>query len=251
MRDSAEVLETRPPKPVAVLEADPELGDRLGQIERARAERPSVASTLRRDAGVWDAAEDAEHGRDGLGLLVLEGTLFRRVGLRDRYAAELLGIGDILQPAAHDGEEAMLPFEARWRILSPLRLAILDLDWMTRMAPFPAVTAEITRRVMVRSRRMAVMFVIAQHPRLTERLRLFFWELADRYGRVRSDGVVLDLDLTHEMVGHLIGSRRPSISKALSELEKHGYLRRESGKWLLLGSPPELGNTQPGPSNNA
>jgi CRP/FNR family cyclic AMP-dependent transcriptional regulator len=234
------VLEARQTKPVAVLKADPDLGARLGAQDLARAVRPSLASTLRRDPGMWDAAQDAEHGRDGLGLLVLEGTLMRRVGMRERFAAELLGPGDILQPAAHDGEEAMLPFETRWRILSRLNLAVLDLRWMERMAPFPAVTAEITARVMVRSRRMAVMFAIAQHPRLTDRLRLFFWDLADRYGRVRPDGVLLELELTQEMIGHLVGGRRPSVSKALSELEGDGLIRRDRGRLLLLGDPPKL-----------
>lgn len=234
------MLETRPSKPVAVLRADPDLGARLTAAEHPHAERRSLASTLRREPGMWNAAEDAEHGRDGLGLLVLEGALVRRVGMRERFSAELLGPGDILQPAAHDGEEAVLPFETRWRILSPLALAVLDLEWMTRMSPFPSVTAEITARVMVRSRRLAVTFAIAQHPRLTDRLRLFFWDLADRYGRVRPDGVLLEVDLTHEVIGHLVGGRRPSISSALSELERGGHLRRDDGRLLLLGDPPDL-----------
>jgi CRP-like cAMP-binding protein len=234
------VLHAPRSKPVAVLKADPDLGSRLTADELPRAQRLSLAATLRRESGMWDASEDAEPGRDGLGLLVLEGTLMRRVGMRDRFAAELLGPGDILQPAAHDGEDAMLPFETRWRIMSPLTLAILGLDWMTRMASFPAVTAEITARVMVRSRRLAATFAIAQHPRLTDRLHLFFWDLADRYGRVRPDGVALELDLTQEMIGHLVGGRRPSISKALSELEADGRLRRDRGSLLLLGQPPQL-----------
>jgi CRP/FNR family transcriptional regulator, cyclic AMP receptor protein len=225
----------------AVLASDPELGERLDPPRRAQAERLSVARVLRRDAGRWQAAEDAEHGRDGLGLMVLEGILVRRVGLRDHFGAELLSVGDLLQPSEHDGEYATLPFEATWRVLSPLCLAVLDLDWMTRMAPFPEVGAEITRRLMVRSRRLAVMLAIAQHRRLEDRLRLFFWELADRYGRVGPDGVRLDLDITHALIAHLVGARRPSTSAALARLERSGYLRHRGRTWLLLGDPPELG----------
>jgi CRP-like cAMP-binding protein len=225
---------------VAVLKADPDLGAKLTEVELARAASLSLARTLRREVGTWDAAEDAGYGRDGLGLLVLDGILVRRVGLRERFAAELLGPGDVLQPAAHDGEEAMLPFETRWRILSRLRVAVLDLEWMARMAPFPAVAAEITARVMVRSRRLAVMFAISQHPRLTDRLRLFFWDLADRYGRVGPGGITLELELTQETIGHLVGGQRPSVSKALSELEAEGHLRRDGGRVVLLGEPPQL-----------
>ena len=224
-----------------VLGVDPELAERLEASRRVHAERLSVARVLRRAAGIWDAKENAEPGRDGLGLLVVGGVLVRRVGLEGRYGAELLSVGDLLQPAAHDGEEAVLPFEATWRVLSPLRLAVLDLAWMRRMAPFPEVTAEITRRVMVRSRRLATMLAIAQHHRLEDRLRLFFWELADRYGRVGPDGVRLDLTLTHELIGHLVGAHRPSISAALARLERNGHIARRGRHWVLLGEPPGPG----------
>lgn len=225
---------------VAVLAADPELAGRLHGSRGAHAERLSVAIALRREAGRWQAKEDAAYGRDGLGLLVVEGPLVRRVGLGDRFGAELLSVGDLLQPSEHDGEEATLPFEATWRVLAPLRLAVLDLEWMTRMAPFPEVMAGLARRLMRRSRRLATMLAIAQHHRLEDRLRLMFWELADRYGRVGPDGVRLELDLTHELISHLVGAHRPSVSTALSRLERRGYVVRRGRGWLLLGSPPGL-----------
>lgn len=223
---------------LSVLEVDPELGERLDAPRRERATRLSVARVLRRDPGIWHATHDAEHGREGLGLLVLGGVLVRRVALQRRYGAELLSVGDLLQPAAHDGAEAVLPFEASWRVVSPLRLAVLDLAWMTRMAPFPEVTAEITRRVMVRSRRLASILAIAQHHRLEDRLRFVFWELAERYGRVGPEGVLLDLTLTHELLSHLVGAYRPSISAALARLERSGQITRRGRRWVLLGEPP-------------
>jgi CRP/FNR family cyclic AMP-dependent transcriptional regulator len=226
---------------VAVLTVDPDLASRLSEPRRAHAERMSVAVVLQREPGVWWAKEDAAPARDGLGLLVLEGTLVRRVGLEGRYGAELLSVGDVVQPSEHDGEDATLPFEATWRVLSPLRLAVLDLRWMGRMAPFPEVTAELTRRVLARSRRLASMLAIAQHHRLEDRLRLFFWQLADRYGRVGPDGVRLDVSLTHDLISHLVGAHRPSVSSALARLERAGHVRRLDRGWLLTGEPPSVG----------
>ncbi|MGZ4277598.1 MAG: helix-turn-helix domain-containing protein [Solirubrobacteraceae bacterium] len=223
---------------VQVLAADPELGEALGGARLNRAVTASVAAVLRRDPGSWDAKEDADVARNGIGLLVVEGMLVRRIGLEGRYGAELLSSGDVLQPARHDGEEATLPLEAGWRVLTPLTLAILDLDWLVRMAPFPEVAVALVTRVMVRSRRLASMLAIAQHHRLEDRLRLIFWELADRYGRVGPDGVRLDVDLTHELLSHLVGAHRPSVSAALGRLEGQGGIRRSGRGWLLLGSPP-------------
>jgi CRP/FNR family transcriptional regulator, cyclic AMP receptor protein len=225
---------------IAVLRADPALADRLEGARRARAEGLSVARVVRRDPGIWETADDADHARDGLGLLVVEGTLVRRVGMAGRQGAELLSVGDLLQPARHDGEEATLPFDATWRVLTPLRLAVLDLAWMARMAPYPEVMAEIASRIMLRSRRLASLLAIAQQHRLDDRLQLLFWQLADRYGRVGPGGVRLELDLTHELIGHLAGAHRPSVSVALARLQGAGVLRLEAGRWVLLGPAPKL-----------
>jgi CRP-like cAMP-binding protein len=221
-----------------VLVVDPELGQALAAARRDRAAPASVAAVLRREPGSWDARQDADAARAGIGLLVVEGMLVRRIGLEGRYGAELLSSGDVLQPAQHDGEEAALPLEAGWRVLTPLTLAILDLDWLVRMAPYPEIVVALVKRVMIRSRRLASMLAIAQHHRLETRLRLTFWELADRYGRVGPDGVRLDLDLTHELLSHLVGAHRPSVSAALGRLEQQGAIRRSGRGWLLLGPPP-------------
>ena len=223
---------------ISVLRVDLELGERLGDERRARAERASVAEVIRREGRTWMAKDDADIGRDGLGLLVVEGTLVRRVGLESRFCAELLSAGDIVQPSQHDGEEATLPFEATWRLLEPLRLAVLDLAWMNRMAPFPEVMSDLAARIMVRSRRLASLLAISHHHRLDDRLRLLLWELADRYGRVCTDGVRLDLPLTHELVADLVGAHRPSVSVAIGRLERSGHMYREDHKWFLTGSPP-------------
>ena len=82
------------------------------------------------------------------------------------------------------------------------------------------------------------MLVIAQQPRLQDTLMLFFWELADRYGRVHPDGVHVGLALTHELISYLVGARRPSVSTALGRLQGEGRIRREGRQWILLGDPP-------------
>ena len=69
---------------------------------------------------------------------------------------------------------------------------------------------------------------------------MLFWELADRYGHVHADGVHLDLPLTHEVLSHLAGARRPSVSGALTRLADEGRLRRSGRHWVLSGDPPPL-----------
>jgi CRP/FNR family cyclic AMP-dependent transcriptional regulator len=233
----------------SVLAEDRELSDAVSEGRRARASQASVASVVEVRAGHWNAAENAELGRGGFGLLILDGVLVRRVGLDGRYGAELLGRGDLLRPWEHDGGGSIVPFETAWRVVAPVRLAVLDLRWAAHMAPFPEVAGLLTGRVMDRSRRLAMLMAIAQHPKLDQRLWLLFWELADRYGVVHPDGVRLELPITHETLSHLAAAQRPSVSSALGRLARRGVLRREGAVWLLTGDPPALpgGHGRAGP----
>jgi CRP-like cAMP-binding protein len=230
---------------VTVLEHDGELADLVEPERRPAAARSSLARVLHVPRGTWAARDSAGEADAGHGLLVLGGILVRRVGLEGRQAAELLGPGDLLRPLEHDGEQATLPFEASWRVLVPLRLAVLDRRWSARMAPFPEVAIGLTARAMLRSRRLANMFLIAGYPHLEDRLWLLLWELADRYGTVRHDGVHVPVPMTHQVLSELAGARRPAVSAALARLTER--VERVRDGWLLYGDPP---NSSPSPGES-
>jgi CRP-like cAMP-binding protein len=237
---------------VPVLDEDRALAELIPDRERGPARAASSAALLERPAGNWDAIADADVARSGFGLLVLGGVLMRRVGFEGRYGAEVLGPNDLLRPWESDGDVGgLLPFEAQWRAMTPVRLAVLDLAWATRMAPYPRLAGELTGRALARSRRLAASMAIVQLPRLDERLWLLFWELADRYGRVHVDGVHLDLPLTHEMLSHLAAARRPSVSGAVTRLTESGRLRRAGRAWVLAGGPPRTATIDDLPADSA
>ncbi len=220
-----------------VLDADRDLAELVPEPRLPVARLASVAAVLDVRTGIWDARLDADRARDGYGLLVLEGVIVRRVGYGGRFGAELLADGDLLRPWEFDGDET-LGFETGWRVLHPTRMAVLDLHWTERMAPFTRVGPALAGRALIRSRRLAAMMAIAQQPRLDDRLWMLFWELADRHGKVHPDGVHLDLPLTHEVLSHLVAARRPSVSGALTKLAAQGRLQRNAGGWVLAGDPP-------------
>jgi CRP-like cAMP-binding protein len=226
------------PQTLNVVLEDRDLADAIAPERRELAVRLGAARLLRVPTGEWNAAEQAGSTRGGYGLLVVSGWLVRRVGIGHRIGAELLGPGDLLRPHEHDGEEATLPFEARWRVLEPMRMAVLDQTWSRRMAAVPEVGIEIAARAMRRSWRAVNALAIAQHARLDEALHLLLWELADRYGVVRPDGVHLGVPLTHELLAHLAAARRPSVSAALSRLSEAGLVARSGRGFVLHGEPP-------------
>ena len=84
------------------------------------------------------------------------------------------------------------------------------------------------------------MQAIAHLKRIDDRLLALLWCLAERWGRVSPDGVVVALRLPHRTLGSLVGARRPSVPTALGQLMARGEVeRRPDGGWLLLGNPPE------------
>src|ERR1700759_1271002 len=104
---------------VRLLDADPELGDRLAPEDQQRAGHQLVAEVLRVPAGRWDAAGAVEPGGSPLGLVILGGLLLRRLHLGRRAAPEVLGFGDILRPWDADSAASELPLVARWTVLEP------------------------------------------------------------------------------------------------------------------------------------
>ena len=116
------------------------------------------------------------------------------------------------------------------------------------MAVVPEVGIEIGARAIRRSRRLANTLAVAQHARLDEGLHPLLWELADRYGRVRPDGVHLELPLTHELLAYLAAARRPSISTSMARLTKAGLVERRGRGYVLLGSGPAAMHPRERPS---
>ena len=80
---------------------------------------------------------------------------------------------------------------------------------------------------------------IVQQPRIDLRLQMLFWELADRWGTVRQDGVHVPLPLTHSMLADLVAARRPTVTKALGELSERSAVVWTGADWWLPGEPPD------------
>ena len=223
---------------MALLEEDPDLAGALDGTRLAAAQRELRTAAVDVPTGRWDPAPQVRAARDGFGLLILDGAIARRLGTRRRSGAELIGVGDILRPWQGDNGDSSMPFEISWRVIEPVRLALLDSRFLMRVAPYPEIAAALVGRAVGRSRNVLTHMAIAHHPRVDERLLLLLWHMADRWGRVTPHGVSLSLRLTHELLADLIAVQRPSVTLSLQQLERQGRISREGGKILLIGQPP-------------
>lgn len=197
-----------------------------------------MARALEVPAGPWSPPSEVR-SKFGIGLLILDGLVLRRVGVAGRFGAELLGEGDLLRPWQREDIGTSLPRTAGWRVLRPTRLALLDEEFAVCVAHYPELISTLLARAIRRSRHMAVTMAIVHQPRIDVRLQMLFWELADRWGTVRQDGVHVPVHLTHATLAELIAARRPTVTKALGELADRSAVTWTGSDWVLSGEPPE------------
>jgi len=62
--------------------------------------------------------------------------------------------------------------------------------------------------------------------------------LAERWGVMTPDGIVLPDFLTHSVLAPIVGARRPSVTTSLKRLAEAGTVRRRAdGRWVLGRRP--------------
>jgi hypothetical protein len=231
---------TRSADIVGLLDADPDLGALLSDTRREQAERELVVRTCQLPLGPWDVSRLARATTGHVGLLILDGVLSRELIVADHVSAELLGPGDLVRPWQPASPAGLLPVDTVWSVLSQVTAAVLDRSFAAKVARYPEVTATLFERLSDHSMRLATTQAISQLTSADRRLKALFWHLAERWGRVSADGVIVRLPLTHRILGQLVGACRGTVSTALSELaEREELVHRPDGSWLLRGESDE------------
>jgi CRP-like cAMP-binding protein len=88
---------------------------------------------------------------------------------------------------------------------------------------------------------------IIHQARVEDRLHMLFWQFAGRWGRVRGDGTLLPLRLTHAVLADLVAAQRPTGTSALAALGRRGLVRAVNDGWLLVGEAPERAQSRSAP----
>ena len=240
----------RPPAPSAeigrapLLELDPELGNGLSEDERVRARR-ARRPAHRRAPGPWNETFI------GFALLVVEGLIVRETAVGGRLLPQVLGAGDVLETWPEP--EGVLAAEVSTTVAEQATLVALDSALPAAAGRWPTLMVEVQRRLAMQAHRLAVQGAICQLARVELRVLALLWHLAERWGRVWREGVVLPVKLTHETLGRFVGARRPSVTLAMGQLADDGLVtRRDDGAWVLPPRSQEvlagwLGVPQEGP----
>jgi CRP/FNR family cyclic AMP-dependent transcriptional regulator len=217
---------------VSLLEVEPDLAEVLSDEQRAEARR------------FWLPVAAVDKGGDVAGLLeesgafgaiVLEGMLVQALQISEDPTLRLIGPGSFVPPA--HPPQSMPVVGARLFVPVPSRLVLLGEQLLIAARRWPWIVSSLHARMLEHSERLATQLAICQLPRVEDRLMAMMWLLAESWGRVTPAGTRLRISLSHEVLGGLVGARRPTVTLALSKLAERGSLIRHDDEWLIVEPP--------------
>jgi hypothetical protein len=126
----------------------------------------------------------------------------------------------------------------RLEALSPARITIVSSDSLTVLLRFPSVAEAILDAFAEALRERQATIRNCAHVRHSERVVEKLLQLARTYGRAVPGGVRIDFPLTHQLLADMVGSARETVSLALSDLAREGFLHRQH-QWFVLRVDPD------------
>jgi CRP-like cAMP-binding protein len=226
------------PLAISLFEAEPDLLECVPEEDRDMALRVGRLRGTHIEPGAW--TPEPVDGEPAFAHVITEGALVGTLHIGDRESARIIGPGDLFDPIRPAGR--LLSIEQSWRALQPTTILALDGRFLAMARRWPHLTVAIQQRLCDEATSAAVLAAIGHLPRVEQRVLGLLWHLADRFGRVGQDGMIIDLPLTHAELGRLVGARRPTVTLALQDLRSAGQLeRRDEGSWWLAeGSRAKL-----------
>jgi CRP-like cAMP-binding protein len=121
------------------------------------------------------------------------------------------------------------------------RLVVIDRDACRRLLRIPAVaerTVEQLVSALEQKQEATANFAPTHH---VERVRRKLLQLGRSHGHVVRDGIRIDFPVSHALLAEMIGSSRETVTRAVDELQRAGFVARRGSTYRLLVSPESVG----------
>jgi Crp-like helix-turn-helix domain len=167
-------------------------------------------------------------------LVVEEGVVMvtsLRPGATRRMIVAVAGPGAVLLPPGPD---------ERLEALADTWLTCVSQESQHALLALPGAAAAIFDALIDELRERQESLGHFSSVRHVERVRDKLIQLARTHGKVVPGGVRLDLPLTHELVGEMVGSARETVTWAFAQLAREGFVSREGRAYRLSVAPDAL-----------
>lgn len=220
----------------ATVRLAPVLPDILASVpaeDRGLAERTLVVPLVSaRDEDLAEAIGMLTPG--AFDFLIVGGVVLKETTLGRRSALELLGPGDVLAPPLTAARQLDSRAVSRYLAHGEVSLAAIQGHFRQAVRRWPGIADFLHDRLGGQTHRASMHLAMLHQPRIEDRVIALFADLAERFGHVTAEGVLVDLPLTHDVIGGLVGSRRPTVTLALRKLASDGVLERlGNNRWKL------------------
>jgi len=122
--------------------------------------------------------------------------------------------------------------------LGTSRVLVLDAEARSRLLRIPALADRIVEQLagaLGQKQEATSNFAPTRH---IERVRRKLLQLGRSYGHVARDGIRIDFPVSHALLAQMIGSSRETVTRAVDELQRGGFVARNGSTYRLL-VPPE------------
>jgi biotin operon repressor len=116
-------------------------------------------------------------------------------------------------------------------------LTILDATARRELLTLPAAAEWILDRLMLALARKQDASRSMAPTRHVERVRRTLLQLAQMYGHVAREGVRIDFPVSHALLAEMIASSRETVTRAVDELQRGGFVIRSGSTYWLRVSP--------------
>jgi CRP/FNR family transcriptional regulator len=132
------------------------------------------------------------------------------------------------------------------QVVEAARLAALDADARDQLLAIPGAAVAVFSALEETLRQKTETIVALSSFHHAERVRKKLVQLARDYGRVGREGVRLDLPLTHDLLSEMTGSARETVTRALDDLQREGFVKRIGREYVLDAAVTDLTSASPG-----
>ena len=219
---------------LSLLDAAPDLASFLTVDERAQLDHVSVP-VVAMSAQASLAVEELLERRAAFAAIVVDGLVLHHLASGGSPGLRILGPGDTIMAPLGTGPAFL--GSSHYEAQASARVCLLGDEFLVAAHRAPHLVVGLQAAAAEQIERLSMQLVICQLPRVADRVLAMLWLLAESFGRVTPAGTRLPLSFTHEVLGALVGARRPTVTLALGELADRGALVHQDLGWLLLQRP--------------
>ncbi len=110
--------------------------------------------------------------------------------------------------------------------LADSRLVVVSEDALRRLLEIPGFARLLIEALSAALRQAQEMMGNFASTRHLDRVRELLIQLARTYGKVGPDGIRIDFPISHMLLAEMIGSSRETVTRAVDELQRTGFLKR-------------------------